>query len=199
MPKRATRKPSALFQKVLDQAVKELELHSERAANFEHKGIRGNERAAALAAFLTEHLPSVLQTGKGEVRDFGDRVTGELDLLVYDRSTAAPIQTGAEGLIVPAESLYAVIEVKSVLTADELDTCYAAARKVRSLRPFKKEFIANPGPGRGEQGRCRCPYIVLPIPQTSVPVIGRTSSLNVPPIARSASAVTSTCSTALWC
>jgi hypothetical protein len=161
MPKRATRRPSALFQRVLTQAHKKLALDAEEAANFEHKGLRGNERAAALAEFLTGHLPSIFKTGKGEARDFQDRVTGELDLFIYDHSTAAPIQSGAEGLIVPAEALYGVIEVKSVLTGDELEKCFAAAQKVRSLRPFKEEFIANPGPGAVARDRCRCPYIVF--------------------------------------
>lgn len=150
-----------MFQRVLTQAQKKLALDAETAANFKHKGLRGNERAAALGQFLSEHLPSIFKTGKGEARDFKDRVSGELDLFVYDHATAAPIQTGAEGLIVPAEALYEVIEVKSILTADELDTCFAAAKRVRSLQPFKQEFISNPASGEGAPGRCRCPYIVF--------------------------------------
>src|SRR5208282_1551612 len=116
MAKRATRHPSPVFREVLTQAERRLSLGSEQAANFEHRGLRGNERAAALAAFLSLHLPGVFGVGKGEARDYLDNVTGELDVFVYDRSTAAPIQTGGDSLIVPAEALYAVIEVKSVLS-----------------------------------------------------------------------------------
>ena len=114
MAKRATRDPSPLFREVLTQAERRLSLGSEQAANFEHRGLRGNERAAALAAFLSLHLPGVFGVGKGEARDYLDNVTGELDVSLR-RSTSAPIQTGGDNLIVPAEALYAV-EVKSVVT-----------------------------------------------------------------------------------
>jgi hypothetical protein len=161
MVKRATRSPSRLFHKVLTQAEQRLALDSEQAANLEHKGIRGNERAAALAEFLSLHLPGVFAIGKGESRDYGDRVTGELDLLIFDRSTAAPIQTGSDSVIIPAEALYAVIEVKSVLSQNELDACLRAAVRVRSLRPFKKRFIASPTDGRVEKEHYRCPYFIF--------------------------------------
>ncbi len=161
MVKRATRNTSPLFRKVLTQAEQRLALSSEQAANFEHKGVRGNERAAALAEFLSLHLPRVFAVGKGEARDYGDNVTGELDLFIYDHSTAAPIQTGNDSLIVPAEALYAVIEVKSVLSQADLDICLGAAMKVRSLRPFKKRFIAAPTEGRVEKDRYRCPYFIF--------------------------------------
>ncbi len=161
MAKRATRDPSPLFREVLTQAERRLSLGSEQAANFEHRGLRGNERAAALAAFLSLHLPGVFGVGKGEARDYLDNVTGELDVFVYDRSTSAPIQTGGDNLIVPAEALYAVIEVKSVLSQDELDICLVAAMKVRSLRPFKKQFIPSPSGGRVEKDHYRCPYFIF--------------------------------------
>jgi hypothetical protein len=159
--RRATRNASLLFRRVLTQAEQRLSLDSDQAGNFEHKGTRGNERAAHLGEFLSRHLPSVFAIGKGEARDYRDNVTGEVDLLIYDHSTAAPIQTGSESLIVPAEALYAVIEVKSVLSRTELDTCLNAAMKVRSLRPFKKRFIASPTEGRVEKDHYRCPYFVF--------------------------------------
>ncbi|WP_295216109.1 DUF6602 domain-containing protein [uncultured Brevundimonas sp.] len=161
MPKRSTRRPSDIFRQVLDQAESQLALDASKATNFDHRGLKGNERAAALAAFLTLHLPSVFAVGKGEALDFKDRRTGELDLLIYDRSSAAPIHTGSENVLVPAEALYAVIEVKSVLSAAELETCMAAAKKVRDLRPFKEAFVPAATEGRSQKGRCRCPYIVF--------------------------------------
>ena len=81
MVKRASRRPSAVFKDVLEQAEQRLALDAAAAANFEHKGLRGNERAAALADFLGLHLPSVFSVAKGEAIDFGDRRSGELDLL----------------------------------------------------------------------------------------------------------------------
>jgi hypothetical protein len=159
--KRATRNSSALFRNVLTQAEKRLALNFEEAANFEHHGIRGDERANPLIEFLSDHLPNVFAVGKGEARDYLDNVTGQLDLIVFDRSTAAPIQTSSDNLIVPAEAMYAVIEVKSVLSQAEIDTCLQAAKKVRSLRPFKKQFIAPPTDGAIAPNHFRCPYFIF--------------------------------------
>jgi hypothetical protein len=159
--KRTTKKPSVVFRKVLDQAEQRLALDADAAANFEHGGLRGNERAAALADFLRLHLPGVFSVGKGEAVDFRDHRSGELDLFIYDSASAAPIQTGSESVLIPAEALYAVIEVKSVLSRAELDTCMKAAMKIRALRPFKKSFVAASTEGRVQSGRSRCPYLIF--------------------------------------
>lgn len=161
MSKRLNRNASELFVKVLTQAEECLQLESQKAANFKHKGLRGNQRAAALATFLSLHLPKFFAVGKGEARDCYDNCTGELDLLIYDHSTAAPILPSSESLIVPAEALYAVIEVKSVLSQAHLETCITAAQKVRTLKPFKKSFIAAPTDGSLDQNHYRCPYYIF--------------------------------------
>jgi hypothetical protein len=161
LAKRSTKTASPLFQRVLSQAERGLALHSEEAGNFQHKGLRGNARATPLGSFLSAHLPDVFAVGKGEARDYQDNVTGELDLFIYDRSTAAPIQTTGDTLIIPAEALYAVIEAKSVLSQEEIDTCLKAAMKVRALRPFKQQFIASPTDGRTVDDSFRCPYFIF--------------------------------------
>jgi hypothetical protein len=160
MSRRTTRHASPLFRDVLTQAEQRLFLDYQQAANFQHSGVRGDERADTLTEFLRAHLPSVFGVGKGEARDFRDNVTGQLDVFVYGQLTAAPIH-GGNNLIVPAEALYAVIEVKSVLNQDELDICLRAAKKVRSLRPFKKQFIPSPIDGRVEKNHYRCRLIVM--------------------------------------
>ena len=64
-------------------------------------------------------------------------------------------------MLIPAEALYAVVEVKSVLSAAELDTCMRAAMKIRALRPFKRQFIPAPLEGQAWSGESRCQYIVF--------------------------------------
>lgn len=161
MTKRATKKPSKVFGNVLNQAEKKLRLDADAADNFDHKGLKGGERAAALADFLEKHLPGVFGVGSGEAIDYRDGRTGELDIVIYDKSTAAPIQASGESLLLPAEALYAVIEVKSVLSQDELNKCMLAAKRVRSLRPFKRKFIAAPLDGATHPDHYRCPYFVF--------------------------------------
>lgn len=161
MPRGSTR-PSAIFKAVLDSAARQLHIASSGASAFQHTGIRGDERAAALAHFLRLHLPANLGVAKGEAIDFLDRRTGQLDILIYDADMAAPISSQSENVLVPAESLLAVIEVKTTLTQNDLNGCYAASQKVRSIRPFKQSFVAAREEGRpAEDGNFRCLYIVF--------------------------------------
>jgi hypothetical protein len=137
-------------------------LESREAAAFQHTGIRGDERAAALAKFFRSHLPRNLGVTKGEAIDFRDHRTGQLDLIIYDADAAAPISVQSENVLIPAETLLAVIEVKSILSQDELDSCYVAAKNVRRLRPFKQSFVAARDEGKSaEDGNLRCLYVVF--------------------------------------
>ena len=62
----------------------------------------------------------------------------------------------------PAESLLAVIEVKTTLTQKDLNGCFIAARKVRAIRPFKQSFVPAREEGKpAEDGNFRCLYVVF--------------------------------------
>src|SRR5260370_14990599 len=140
---RGTRTPSDVFRSVMENAKQRLLLESADAADFEQNGIRGDERAASLADFFSERLHDRFAVEKGEAIDYRDARTGQLDFVIYDRARCAPIRVGRENLLLPCEALYCVIEVKSRVTQDELNTSYKAAGKVRVLRPFKKPFVAG--------------------------------------------------------
>jgi hypothetical protein len=146
----------------MEKAKKRLLLDSDDAADFEHKGIRGDERASAFAEFFRERLPDSFGVEKGEAIDYRDSRTGQLDFVIFDRSRCGPIRVGRESLLLPCEALYAVIEVKSRITQDELDTCLKAAAKIRKLRPFKEPFIAARQDGAAANDeRDRCLYVIF--------------------------------------
>ena len=159
--KRSTKNPSKIFQQVLEDAENRLALAAKSAGTFQHRGIRGDERAEALAQFLRQHLPQNFSIGKGEAIDYLDTRTGQLDLVIYDSASAAPLVSSGENLLLPAEALYAVIEVKSVLTQVELDSCALAAKKIRDLKPYKRKFPPTPTKGEAPSDCYRCPYIVF--------------------------------------
>jgi hypothetical protein len=159
---RGVRYHSEVFRAVLDEAAEKLALSSKGATAFKHSGIRGDERAASLAEFLREHLPGDFDVAKGEAIDYKDARTGQLDLVVYDRSGSSPILIRNENILLPCESLYVVIEVKTTLTQDELNNAYLSAVKVRSLRPFKKQFVpARPDGAPADDHNYRCLYVVF--------------------------------------
>lgn len=159
---RGTRYPSDVFRGVLKEAAEKLALSSQTATSFGHRGIRGDERAGSLGEFLRSHLPGDFDVQKGEAIDFTDSRTGQLDLIVFDKAGSAPVYVGEENLLLPCESLYVVIEVKSVLTQDELTKAYKSAATLRHLRPFKSRFVASRGEGApADDNAYRCMYIVF--------------------------------------
>lgn len=159
---RGTKTPSDVFRSVMANAKRRLLLDSVDAADFEHKGIRGDERAASFAKFFRERLPEKFGIEKGEAIDYRDTRTGQLDFVIFDRSRCGPIRVGGENLLLPCEALYCVIEVKTRITQDELDTSLKAAGKVRALRPFKKPFIAARQDGSSaDDDRDRCLYVIF--------------------------------------
>lgn len=159
---RGSRRPSDVFRAVLKNAEDELALETRKATNFQHTGIRGDERSAALISFLQHHLPASLGVGKGEAIDFHDRRSGQLDIVVYDKSASAPVFSGHDNLLIPCEALYAVIEVKTTLTQDELNRAYSAAANIRKLKPFKHNFIGPRRDGAAiQRNNCRCVYSIF--------------------------------------
>jgi hypothetical protein len=133
------------FQAVIDSAQKDLWNAWERAGTFDHRGMIGGEREKAVKAFLRERLPGCFSVSQGEVIDFRGEHSSQLDVIIYDSLRNHPLLGGVdnEQTLLPAEALLSVIEVKSVLSANELESCYKAAAQLNTLKPFKGRFVAN--------------------------------------------------------
>jgi hypothetical protein len=159
---RGSRVPSEVFKSVMAKAKQRLMLESLDAADFEHNGIRGDERAASLAKFFRERLPEKYGVDKGEAIDCQDARTGQIDFVIYDRVQCAPIRVGNENLLLPCEALYCVVEAKTKIKKAELVKAYKSAAKVRKLKPFKRPFIAARRDGASaKDDRSRCLYIII--------------------------------------
>jgi hypothetical protein len=155
-------KGSEIFRGVLEAARKQLLLDFDASKGFAHSGIKGEERAEALAAFLKSRLPPAFGITTGEVIDSGDRRTGQLDLIIYDQTVTQPVHAGRKNELYPCEAVYAVIEVKSLLSRAEMEICVKAAQKLRRLRPFRERFVDSRTMGtHADRGAHRCMYIIF--------------------------------------
>jgi hypothetical protein len=156
------KKGSEVFRGVLEAARDQLWLDFRISTAFEHHGIRGGERERALKRFLEVRLPPSFGVTTGEMIDRSDCRTGQLDLIIYDKSIAQPVLAGDAADLMPCEAVYAVIETKSVLTKAEAESCTSAAAKVRSLRPVGGNFVDSRTDGAGARsGEYRCMYMVF--------------------------------------
>jgi len=95
---------------------------------------KGRRREAVLRQFLRAHLPQRFAVGTGEVATPWGEMSRQADILIYDALHSTPLLGDAESLVVPVESVYAVIEVKPRLNTMWLREAIAAVRSVKALR-----------------------------------------------------------------
>jgi hypothetical protein len=156
------RSGSAIFQGVLEAARRQLLLDFDAAKGFAHSGIRGEERAEALGAFLRSRLPPAFGVSTGEVIDRRDRRTGQLDLIIYDQTVTRAVYAGQRNELYPCEAVYAIVEVKSLFTRAEAAVCLRAAQKLRSLRPFGERLVNARSEGNAaDDSAHRCMYVIF--------------------------------------
>lgn len=115
----------------------EVHLRSERRIGT-HPGVKGASAEVNWKAMLDDHLPSRYRVSKGFVIDSGGGLSDEIDLVVYDRQYS-PLLFNRDGILyIPAESVYAVLEVKQQL---DKATVEYAGRKAASVRALARTSV----------------------------------------------------------
>jgi hypothetical protein len=150
------------FDEILDLAEEDLWTGFHLASVKQHRTLIGDSREESFADFLAMRLPDRFGVTSGEAVDSREKRTGQLDIVIYDRNLTAPLVRGKSGDVLPAESLLAVVEVKSTLTQGELEACAAAAKKIARLSPYRREFLPPRQQGLdASDGNHRCQYSVI--------------------------------------
>lgn len=109
----------------------------ESAAGMTHSGNLGDTREIALRRVLTTWLPERFAVARGEVIDAVGVRSGQIDVIIFDRLKSAPLLRTDDGLVVlPAEAVLAVVEVKSRLGDLQVTQTAEGIAKMRNLRAF---------------------------------------------------------------
>ncbi len=105
---------------------------------------------------LRDFLPSRYQVSKAFVIDALGAMSRQVDIVIHDRHFS-PLLFNREGAVyLPAESVYAVFEVKSTLQADHIDYAGEIAASVRRLHRTSVSI-----PHAGGKYRPRKPFRIL--------------------------------------
>jgi len=105
-------------------------------ANSGHSLHKGTPREAFIREYLENHLSQNLAIGTGEIVDADSRpgaARNQIDIVLYRRNYPKLSFGGGINAFL-AESVVAIIEVKSTLTSDELGKSIRVARRVKELR-----------------------------------------------------------------
>jgi hypothetical protein len=102
---------------------------------------RGSERDGFINEFLAQVMPPIYRFGTGDVTDIEGNRSGQLDVVVeYPFLPSLPIRTGSQRLYL-AESVAAVIEVKSNMAAQWDEAVNTASQLATVQRRFRNMTI----------------------------------------------------------
>lgn len=96
-----------------------------------HPTAKGDASELNWIEWLKTYLPKRYQVDKAFVIDSNNSISQQLDLVIYDRQYSPFVFHQDGAIFIPAESVYAVFEVKQELAKD---TLLYAGEKIKSVR-----------------------------------------------------------------
>lgn len=100
---------------------------------FTHSVTKGDNAEANWIEWFRSYLPKRYQVDKGIVIDSTGKQSEQIDLIIYDTQYSYLVFRQGEQLLIPAESVYAVFEVKQKLNKGMIEYAGNKAKSVRSL------------------------------------------------------------------
>jgi hypothetical protein len=104
-----------------------------------HPVSKGDSTEADWVNALKDHLPQRYQVSKAFVIDSKGNKSEQIDVVIYDRQYTPILFNRNEQRLIPAESVYAVFEVKPILNRQNL---FYAGKKVASVRKLYRTSAA---------------------------------------------------------
>ncbi len=110
-----------------------------------HNGEMGEAAEESWRKWLRDYLPKRYRVDKAIVVDCDGNTSDQIDIVIYDSQYSYFVFKHEQVIYVPAESVYAVIEVKQDLTKAHLEYAGEKAKSVRSLKRTSVEipFVAG--------------------------------------------------------
>lgn len=139
--------------------------------SFGHPGGKGDASEKAWLSLLDKYLPKRYQAKSAYVVDSQGNFSDQIDVVVFDRQYSPFIFTYDEQLIIPAESVYAVFEVKQEIKPKFLKY---AMEKVASVRKLHRTSLPIPYAGGTYPAKQLTPILggILALDSTWNPALG---------------------------
>ena len=112
----------------------------EITSKIQHNGEKGTARENILQEYLKSYIPKKYSFSKGTIVDCKDVQSKQIDIIIHDKFLTPYLVDMNDTKIIPIESVYGVIEVKSTLSKDELRKC---VKNIESVRKLQKKTISD--------------------------------------------------------
>lgn len=98
---------------IIQQIAQTLKQQSESI--FNHPGNIGDSREKELIQFLKKVMPDCYGFSSGEIIDINNNRSHQTDIIIYDKLFSPYFTDGSGKIVAPVDSVFGIIEVKSVL------------------------------------------------------------------------------------
>jgi hypothetical protein len=112
--------------------------------NIQHPGIKGDATELCWLEMLNSYLPQRYHAAKAFVIDSEGQLSDQIDIVIFDRQYSPFLFNQDNAMYVPAESVYAAIEVKQDIDKDVMEY---AGDKIASVRQLKRTSAPIPHAG----------------------------------------------------
>lgn len=102
-------------------------------AVFDHPVTKGDASEFDWITMLSNHLPHRYQVDKAFVIDVNGDFSEQIDVVIYDRQYTPILYNHESQRVIPAESVYAIFEVKQEIDKKNIEYAGQKAASVRSL------------------------------------------------------------------
>lgn len=110
----------------------------------EHNGVKGSAREDLLKDYLRDLLPNKYSISSGIIIDFNQNQSKQQDFIIHDAFNCPSFFKTDSNTILPVESVYATIEIKSTLNYDTLKQSVENIESVRKLHKLpNRNIISN--------------------------------------------------------
>lgn len=103
------------------------------AMSFVHPGTMGDNSEANWIDWFKNYLPKRYKVAKGIIIDSAGNQSHQIDLVIYDAQYSYLVFNQGDSKLIPAESVYAIFEVKQDLNKTHIEYAGEKAKSVRSL------------------------------------------------------------------
>jgi len=131
------------FREFLESTGKELQARIDRAVFYRHKTGVGDAREDVVRDYLSEVLPPRFAVDRGKFFDKEGQLSREFDVIISESIDVSPAMVLAGRRIVPVESVYGVIEVKSKLNKRDYDNFIEAVAEMDKMQRYYEPYY-NP-------------------------------------------------------
>lgn len=98
-----------------------------------HSGTKGDNTESNWINWFREYLPKRYMVDNGIVIDSTGKQSDQIDLIIYDAQYSYLVFHQEDTILIPAESVYAVFEVKQNLNKSRIEYAGDKAKSVRTL------------------------------------------------------------------